>query len=292
MHAGAILFYLVGIAFYCAMDATMKLLVAAHPALLATFWRYASGSLFTLLIWLWSGRPPITPAILPVHLLRGGMVGVSALAFFWALSVLSLVEVVTIAFIAPLLVPPIAALLLKERMRRTSLIAGGVGFLGVLVATGITPGAMLGAQSPARLLGIGAVLLSAAFYAVSLVLMRLRSARDGASTVGLLGSVFPALVLLPFVLGGIAPGAILPKGDLWPLVLFAGLLGAIALQLLALAYQRMEAQLLAPFEYSALFWASLYSWLLFAEPVHPRILAGAALIAGACLWQMRRPAAA
>ena len=290
MRLSAVLFYLVGIAVYCAMDAGMKLLVAGHPVALATFWRYALGTLFTLLIWLWSGRPPITRAILPVHLLRGLVVGLSALAFFWALSVLQLVEVVTIAFIAPLLVPPVAALLLKERMRKDSLVAGGIGFAGVLVAAGVSPDMLSGAQSPTRLLGVAAVLVSAAFYAFSLVLMRLRAARDGASTVGLLGSFFPTLVLLPFVFASTSPAALLPKGGDWWLVLAVGLFGAVALQLLALAYQRAEAQLLAPFEYSALFWASLYGWLLFAEPVAPRVLAGALLIAGACLWQMRRPA--
>ncbi len=285
MRMGAVLFYLVGVAVYCAMDAVMKLLVADHAAVLATFWRYLSGTLFTTLIWLWSGRPPITRAMLPVHLLRGVVIAGSALAFFWALSVLPLVEVVTIAFVAPLLVPPIAALLLKEPMRRDSLLAGGIGFLGVLVAAGFAPQALSGE----RLLGVAAVLGSAAAYAFSLVLMRLRSARDGASALGLLGTVFPGLVLLPFVLATVPAGALLPGHDTWLPVLVVGLFGAVALQFLALAYQRLEAQMLAPLEYSALFWASLYGWLFFAEPLRLRVVAGALLIAGACLWQMRRP---
>lgn len=287
MRTRAVLFYVVGVAIYCAMDVVMKLLLVEHPATLATFWRYVSATLFTLGIWLWSGRPRITGEMLGVHLLRGTVVGFSALAFFWAMSVMPLVEVVTISFVAPLLVPPMAALLVKEPIRRRSLIAGGVGFLGVLVAAGITPLTLFGLQTPTRLAGTAAVLVAALLYALNLVLMRLRSAKDGASNVGLLGTIFPTLVLLPLVLVTVPAGEILPRADVWPLVFGVGLFGAIALQFLALAYQRMEAQVLAPFEYSALLWASLYGWLIFSEPVQPTVLLGAVLIAGACLWQMR-----
>jgi S-adenosylmethionine uptake transporter len=71
-------------------------------------------------------------------------------------------------------------------------------------------------------------------------------------------------------------------------VLAAGLSGAVALQFIARAYARAEAQLLAPFEYTALFWAALFGWAFFGEGVSVRTLAGAAIIIAACLWQARR----
>jgi len=110
--------------------------------------------------------------------------------------------------------------------------------------------------------------------------------------VSLLGAGIPALVLLPFMLAVVSPAQLLPRGVDWAWVLLAGLFGAVALQLLARAYARAEAQVLAPFEYSALFWAALFGWLFFAEPVSLRTWAGAAIIAGACLWQARRNATA
>lgn len=286
MRAGPVFLYVVGIAIFCAMDAVMKKLVETNPAVMATFWRYVSAILFTGMFWLHAGRPRITAEMLPVHLLRGAILAVSATSFFWSLSVLPLAQAVTIAFVAPLLIPPIAALVLKERMQAGSVAAGLVGFAGVVVAVGFDPGAWTGTQ----LKGVAAVLVSALTYAVTIVLMRMRAARDGPAVLSLLGAIVPAAVLGPVMLATVPPAAILPQGESWLWVLAAGATGAVALQFIARAYARAEAQALAPFEYTALIWAGLYGWLFFAEPVSVQTWAGAAIIAGACLWQARRQA--
>jgi S-adenosylmethionine uptake transporter len=288
MRAGPVLLYLAGMSLFCAMDAVMKQLVLTNPALMATFWRYAMAVLFTLGMWVQAGRPAITREMLPVHLLRGTIIALSAFLFFWSLRRLSLAEAVTIAFIAPLMVPPLASLILKERMQAGNLVAGVLGFTGVLVAVGFEPEA----AKPGYFLGVGAVLVSAVTYALSVVLIRMRAARDGPALVSLLGAGIPGLVILPFLIAFVPAGQILPRGIDWGWVLLAGLFGAVALQLLARAYAQVEAQTLAPFEYSALFWAALYGWLFFDEPVLLRTWAGAAIIAAACLWQARRTAIA
>lgn len=284
MRAGPVLLYVIGIAIFCAMDAVMKLLVSGNPAVVATLWRYLSAIFFTGLIWIGAGRPRITREMLPVHAVRGAVLALSATLFFWALGVLPLAQAVTIAFIAPLLIPPIASLMLKERMQSGSVIAGLAGFAGVVIAVGFDPSTL----SREKLLGVGAVLVSALTYALTVVLMRMRAAKDGPAVLSLLGALFPALALLPFALLVGPPGDIVPKGETWLWVGLAGLFGAVALQFLARAYARAEAQVLAPFEYTALVWAALYGWLFFAEPVSPRTWAGAVVIAAACLWQTRR----
>ncbi len=286
MRAGPFLLYVVGIAFFCAMDAIMKALVATNPAVVATFWRYIAALLFILPFWWREGRPGFRRDMAVPHLLRGGLIAAAAFLFFWSLTVLPLAEAVTFAFVAPLLIPPLAALVLGERMEGRSLAAVGLGFLGVLVAVGTDPTAI----PRARLLGVGAVLLSAACYAGSIVLMRARASRDGPSIVSILGAVVPALLLLPFVL--LTPeGRVPPRAD-WPLLAGAGLTGAVALQFIARAYARAEAQALAPFEYTALFWAALFGWAVFGEPLSWRTLLGALVIIAACLWQARRRAPA
>ncbi|MFQ3595028.1 MAG: DMT family transporter [Sphingomonadaceae bacterium] len=280
-HPGPILVYCVGIAFFCAMDAIMKALVAAYPAVSATFWRYVAAILFILPFWLREGAPPIRRDMWPPHLLRGAFIAAAAFLFFWSLTILPLAEAVTFAFIAPLLIPPMAALFLKERMEARSLVAALLGFLGVLVAVGADP-ATIGRT---RLLGVGAVLLSAFSYAVSIILLRARAEADGPSLVSLMGAMIPAAILLPFVL--MLPAGRVPVLADWPLVLAAGLAGAIALQFIARAYARAQAQLLAPFEYTALFWAALFGWAFFGEGLSWRTLAGAAIIVAACIWQAR-----
>lgn len=288
MRAGPFLLYTIGIAFFCAMDAVMKQLVLANPALMATFWRYVMAIVFTLGFWLQAGRPRITREMLPVHALRGCVIAFSAFLFFWSLREMPLAQVVTIAFIAPLLVPPLASLLLGEKMQGGSLIAGAIGFVGVVIAVGVNPDDW----SASQLRGVVAVLVSAATYALSVVLMRKRAYKDGAAVVSLLGAGIPMLVILPFLIAFVPASEILPRGQDWLWVVLAGLFGAIALQFIARAYARAEAQLLAPFEYTALFWAALFGWLFFSEPVALRTWLGAAVIAAACLWQARRGAVA
>ncbi|TPE59501.1 DMT family transporter [Sandaracinobacter neustonicus] len=286
MPARPILLYIIGVAIFCAMDAAMKKLVETNPAVMATFWRYLAATIFAIPFWLRAGRPRVTAEMLPVHLLRGAVLALSAFAFFWSLKSLPLAQAITLAFIAPLLIPPIASVLLKERMQGGSITAGLIGFVGVIVAVGLNPDQW----SPDQLLGVGAVLFSALTYAITVVLMRMRAAKDGAAIVSLLGAGIPALVLAGPMLLLVPPEGLLPHGEEWLLVLIAGLTGAVALQLLARAYAMAEAQLLAPFEYSALLWAALYGWIFFAEPVSTRTWAGAIIIGGACLWQARRAA--
>lgn len=284
MRAGPILLYVIGIAFFCAMDALMKELVSAHPAVLATTWRYFAALPFILAFWWREGRPRVTREMLPLNALRGVTIAASAFLFFWSLTILPLAQAVTIAFVAPLMIPPLAALLIGERLQAGSVLAGLLGFAGVLVAVGADPRAI-----PAdKVMGVAAVLTSAFTYALTIVLTRLRAAKDGPSILSLMGALFPILILSPFVLANVPAGDLLPRGEAWLWVLLAGLCGAIALQFIARAYARAEAQVLAPFEYTALGWAALFGWLFFGETVDARTWAGAALIAAACLWQARR----
>jgi len=81
--------------------------------------------------------------------------------------------------------------------------------------------------------------------------------------------------------------AVPPPPAAWPGILAAALLAFASLMLLAWAYARAEAQHLAPTEYSGFVWAAFYGWLIFAEPVQPFTLAGAAMIVFACLIAAR-----
>jgi len=285
MRAAPAFLYVVGVALFCVMDAVIKHLIESYPVVMVTWWRYIFAVGFTIAMWWAAGRPAITRQILPLHILRGSIIAVSAFSFFWSLTRLTLAEAVTFSFMAPLMVPPLASLMLKERMQPGNLAAAALGFAGVLVAVGFSTEAL----TPRRLEGIGSVLVAAATYAVATVLMRARAAKDGPAIVSLLGAAVPTLVLAPFVLFGLPAGLRLPRDlpDVGWFVL-AGLCGALALQLFARAYAQLEAQQLAPFEYTALAWAALLGWVIFQEPVYPRTWAGAALIIAACLWQARR----
>lgn len=276
-HASALVQCTAGVGTLCLMDAIVKHLTVDHAVTTVTFGRYASGSLLALAVWYWQGRPPITRAMLPANLLRGVIVAAMATSFYYSLTVLGLAETITLSFIAPLLVPPLASLFLGETMQPRAVAAGLLGFGGVLVTAGGIPDLGHG-----RGLAIAAVLFSAVAYAASMVILRARAASDGATVITLFAAAVPMIMLAPFGLAGAPPTA---AGLGWMLAL--GLIGNIGVQLVSRAYAHVEAQTAAVIEFTALPWAALLGWLFFAEPVPVRVWAGAAVIAFACLWAAR-----
>lgn len=260
-----------------AMDATIKHLAQTNHVLLVTLGRYVFGALFSLAIWVHAGRPAVTGEMWRAHGLRGVVIAACATAFFWALTVLPLAEAVTLSFIYPLLAPFVAWALLGERVRLSSIGCAALGFAGVVAAM---QGAPPQAESPLHALGVAAVLVSAALFSLAMVLLRARAQSDGAAIVGLMTSVIPAAIVAgPAVLLSPPPAL----SDL-PAFVLLGALAAGFMYLMAAAYARAEAQLLAPVHYTELVWASLIGYLIFHETPRVQIFLGAALIVAACLY--------
>ncbi len=259
------------------MDATIKHLAQTNSVLLVAFGRYLFGAFFSLLIWWRAGHPTISKEMWRAHGLRGFVIAICAVTFFWALSILPLAEAVTLSFIYPLLAPFVAWIILKERIRPSSVLCALVGFAGVIVAM---QGAPSEAESPQHDLGVIAVLVSAGFFSVAMVLLRERAQKDGAPIVGLMTSVVPGIIL-------VAPTVAfttLPAATDWWFFLQLGALAAVFMYLMAQAYARAEAQQLAPIHYTELIYASVIGWFIFQEAPRVQIYLGASLIIAACLW--------
>jgi len=271
-----------GIGALCVMDGLVKYLALRHGVPLTTFARYGSGVLIALGVWQWQGRPGLAPGGLRAHVLRGSLIAAMTLLFFWALTLLSLALALTLAFVGPLLVPPLAALFLKERMQPRFVLAGVIGFGGVVVAAGGVPD-----LAGTRLLAVAAAVGAAFLYALSALVLRARAASDGATVITLMGAGVPALILSPTLISAGPVGA----HDL-ALMLATGLVGNIGVQLTARGYVHLEAQASAVMEFTGLPWAALLGWMLFAEPVAPTTIVGAMIIAAACLWATRPEPAA
>jgi S-adenosylmethionine uptake transporter len=264
------------------MDVVVKQVTQTVDVPFVTLGRYAAGTVFALAVWHWQGRPRLTREMLPLHALRGLLIASMALAFYWSLTKLPLAEAITLSFIAPLLVPPLAAVALGERMQPRVLLAAALGFVGVLVTAQGAPD-----FSGDRLLALAAVLYAALAYAGSSVILRARAATDGSTIVTLMGALVPMLLLSPAVIG--QP---LPSPELLGWFALLGIIGNIGMQLLSRAYARIEAQVLAVMEFTALPWAALFGWVFFSEPVRLQIWAGAGIILAACLWASRMERAA
>ncbi len=274
----------VAVGVLAAMDGVMKQVVATTHPLTATFGRSLLGLVFAIPAWMIVGRPKLQPGAMGAHLIRGVVMTLAACAFFQALTVLPLAEAVTLSFVSPLLIPFIAWALLRERPRATSLIAGVIGFTGVLLTT---QGAPAEADTPERTLGIVLMLVAAVTWASALVLLRGRASQDGPAIIALMGAAVPAALLAPVaIVVGEVPSL---EATAWLLLGAALTIGGV--WMLTQAYARAEAQVLAPIEFTALGWAALIGWAFFSEVPRAEVWGGAAIIIGACLfaaWDERR----
>ena len=201
----------------------------------------------------------------------------AAFLFFWSLTQLALAEATVIGFTAALMVAPLAAIILGERITPMSIAAAVIGFAGAALSVSTaTNGAPEDAE---RLLGAAAAFVAAFLYALTLVLIRLRSREEPPLVIATFSNVIPALFLLPFLVTG------LPALDLSLLPIFVGLgIGGFGVWwLFSIAYSNAPAQRLAPFEYTALVWSAILGAIFFDEIPGWPLYVGAVIIVAACL---------
>ncbi|MGB7406133.1 MAG: DMT family transporter [Pacificimonas sp.] len=278
MSGSPILLAIIGIAFLSGMDAAMKSVALAEPIVVATWLRYVFGGLFTLPLVFLLKRPMPDRTGLKVHMWRGLILTFTSLTFFYSLSILTLAETITIAFSAPLVVPFMAAVFLKEKLKPGAILAVAAGFLGVLISVQGEPGTT--ATDTERLFATASALTSAILYAAATLMLRARAPKDDGLAITALATVIPLVLLTPAALI-FWP---VPQVEVLPNAALAGLLGMFGVLALAAAYAKAEAQVLIVFEYTGLGWAALLGWLVFGETSDWPVFLGAAIIAGACLY--------
>jgi len=266
------------------MDATVKTLTGRFDAVQLTFLRFASGSLYALLLWAWfRTRMPSRPSW-PLHLLRSVLLMAALVAWFHSLKLLPLVQAVAVGYTAPIFISLLAMLVLGERPGRWIWAALLLGLLGVAVSLWPELRAQADAGSALRIEGLVAAAVSALCYAGVVVLARHQAQRDALWTILLVQNLLPTLLLA-------GPAALrwqpMAAADFAP-VLLIGLLATGGLMCITWAFTHVEASRAAPLEYTGLVWAAGLGWLLFAELPTPWSLGSAALIVAGSLLLLRR----
>src|SRR4051812_12001621 len=216
-----------------------------------------------------------------IHMMRGALVLLTTTTFFAALKYLPLADCIVIAFAAPIFVTALSGPMLKEKVgwRRWSAVA--VGFAGVLVA--VDPA---GSWAGDTGLGIGLVLTSALAYALTLTTLRGLSGKEHTHNLLFYSTAFTiAAAAIPGIIywqpiGWQAAGVMLIQG----LASTAGQLAMIR------AFRFGEASMLAPIEFTALIWATMFGFWFWGELPTVTVLIGAALIIGANLYIAHREA--
>jgi drug/metabolite transporter (DMT)-like permease len=216
-----------------------------------------------------------------MHMLRGVLVLVTTVTFFAALKYLPLTDCIVIAFAAPIFVTALSGPMLKEKVgwRRWSAVV--VGFAGVAVA--IDPTGTWEGQTG---LGIGLVLLSALAYALTLLTLRKLSGKEHTHNLLFYSTAFSVVVAA-------VPGILEWQPISWQaagVMLIQGAASASGQIAMIRAFRFGEASMLAPIEFTALIWATLFGFWFWSDLPTVAVLVGAALIIGANLYIAHREA--
>ncbi len=192
-------------------------------------------------------------------------------AFYWAVSFLPLVSVMTYYLSAPIYVAAIAPLLLRERISRDQWLAVIIGFIGVLMV--LRPSAET-LTLPAIIAIVGSML----FAGLILSTRQLR----GTSATSLIvwqtmGALLFGALLLPM-------GWVQPSPRDFVLLALLGVVAMLAHVLVARAVTVAPAAVVSPFQYTLLIWAALFGWLIFDEKPDRWMIAGAVVIVAAGLY--------
>ncbi len=258
------------------MDTIAKtLLETLHPV--QVVWaRYTSQTVFIVILLAPRLRSLARTASPGLQLFRSGLLFAATLLFFTALSLMEFAEAVALLQTAPLIITALAALVLGEAVgiRRWSGVC--IGLIGALII--VRPG--LGVFQPAALLPLGAAVCMASYQ----VATRMLSTAD---------SIWTTLLYTAGV-GTLIASAAVPLFWTPPSLteaLLMAVIGVIAgFGHLALVYglSQASASMLAPFNYTALVWATLLGFVFFAELPDAMTLAGAAIVVGAGLYVWHR----
>lgn len=265
-----------GIAAFSVMDAAMKAASLAIGVGTALLLRNLFGTLLTIPLWLAKGRPVPTRKVALFHFQRSCVTSVMAALFFYGLVRIPMAEGMAISFFAPIIALYFAALLLGETIRPRAILAALLGLVGMVVIGADRFGA--GEYGAEAIRGTAAIVLSAVFYALNLVMQRKQALLAGPVEIALFQNLNVTVLFALFApLYWTVPDAV---SLAWTVL--GAALATTALLFLSWGYARAEAQVLVPVEYTGFLWAALMGWMVFGEHLGLGVVAGAALIVVGC----------
>jgi drug/metabolite transporter (DMT)-like permease len=208
-----------------------------------------------------------------IQLLRSAMLFGSNATNFFAITFIPLAKTASISLMVPLLVVPLARLILGERTTAGRMVALCVGFAGVLII--IRPGTELFHWASLF------ALASAAGYAVYQVLTRRIAGIDPPETSTIYSSVvggFGMFLVLPFVWR--------TPESLRDILYFCslGVIGAVGHYLVARALTNAPANIIAPFQYMQLIGSVAVGYFFFGDFPDALTWLGAAIIVASGLY--------
>jgi len=272
---------------FASMGVGIRVVSEELPNAMVVFGRNLIGLLILAPWLLRHGFTDVRTRVPALHLLRAGA-GVAAMyCFFYAIAKIPLAEAMLLKLTAPVFMPLIAMLWLREQVTALLWMALGIGFAGVVIILdpqlGAPDGGPLAGISPVALVGLAGGLLAA----LAKVTVRRLSRSEPAGRIVFYFALIAGLISavpLPWAWQTPSPAALLG-------IIAIG--GAATLGQLALTrgLTLAPASRMGAFGYSAVVFGAAYGWLLWDEPVTWGVAGGTLLIAIAGILASRaRPA--
>jgi len=273
----ALSYLMLGIAGGLALDLCAKWLLVDYSLEQFVFLRSGFGVLFFLLSARWyGGLGSLKSKRWRWHLLRTCLATGAMFGFFYGLTLMPLVNALTIAFTAPLIVTALSVPFLGEHVGWRRWLAVVAGFIGVIIV--LRPGE--GMFSSASI----AVLFAAFCWAGLSVTARKLANTESSFSLSLYITAGPLLVSAVLLPGNYSS----PSTVSWLLFVFAGLCSAIAWFGIVGGYRRAPPVVLAPFEYTALIGAAIAGYLIWDEVPDRWVVTGAMIIIASGIYIVYR----
>lgn len=273
----AIGYLMFGITAGLSLDLCAKWLLADYSLVQFIFLRSIFGFLVFILIARWyGGWTGLKTRRWKWHLLRTALASIAMFGFFYGLSRMPLVNALTLAFTAPLVVTALSVPMLGEHVGWRRWTAVILGFAGVLII--LRPGS--GLLTPASL----AVLAAAVAYAGLAITARKLAATETTLSMTVYVILGPCLISAFFVPGNYVSPT--PSG--WFFFVLAGICSAAAWVGIVGGYRRASPVVLAPFEYTALIGAAAAGYWIWGEVPDRWVITGGLVIIGSGLFVVYR----
>jgi len=266
-----------GIAAGLSLDLCAKWLLADYSLAQFVFLRSFFGfCVFALIARWYGGWTSLKSRRWKWHLLRTVLASTAMFGFFFGLSKMPLVNALTLAFVAPLVVTALSVPILGEHVGWRRWLAVLVGFAGVLII--LRPGS--GLLTPAAL----AVLAAAVAYAGLAITARKLAATETTLSMTVYVILGPFLISAFFLPGNY----VAPSASGWFFFVLAGVCSAAAWVGIVGGYRRASPAILAPFEYTALIGAAAAGYWIWGEVPDRWVIIGGLVIIGSGLFIVYR----
>ena len=213
-----------------------------------------------------------------LHVGRNAAHYTGQLAWFVALTMIPLAQLMAIEFTTPIWGALLAALFLGERMTARKITAILFGIIGVIVivrpgATSIEPGHLI-------------MLAGAVFFGISIVMVKSLTRTDSVVVI-----IFWMLIIQTVI--GLIPAIMVwrtPEAWMWPWILIVSFTGTFSHFCMARALYHAEATVIMPMDFLRLPFSAVIGYLLYSEQIDMFTATGATLILFGNLFNLKRKA--